>query len=358
MTIWYEVDEEYAEYLTVERGDAFLVAVLPYAMVHSTEKDPTRIVIKQEISEKLYYMLMWYYIPILVKNSKRYSTVVLDAPYTNQKLVGENCVCTGVSGGIDSTYTVLKHIDAPGAFKLTHGLFLDVYANGKASRDIANAKKICKAHNLKFIYMASNLCCDLYREVHAAIVSSFMMSHALCLQKLLSVYYYSSAYAYTETKFKEHAMASYDMLNVQCFSTEKTVFYSTGSEAIRLDKVRYVADFEEPREYLMVCGKPNEDGTHCGKCSKCSRTMLELYAIGALEKFGKVFNVPEFYNNINDHLAYILMKRRKDAFAKEILAEFKRKGIHISARAWCDAFIKWKSHGFKSENPHYYDYLP
>lgn len=358
LTVWYEVDEKYAEFLTVERADAFLVAILPYAMVHSTDDDPIKIIIKQEISEKLYYMLTWYYIPILVKNSKRYSEVVIDAPYTDKRIEGKNCVATGVSGGVDSTYTVLKHLKAPCGYKLTHGLFMADYKKENVLPEMNVAKTMCRLHNLEFIHMTSNLCGDLYREIHSAIIATFLMSHALSLQKLISVYYYSSSYAYTEVTFKEHTMASYDILSIQCLSTEKCAFYSPGLEAIRVEKVKYIANYEEPREYLMVCREPNVEGMHCGKCSKCSRTMLELYAVGALEKFENKFNVKDFYKNINDHLAYVIMKRKKDVYAQAILAELKRKKIRVPIKAWIDAFIKWKKHGFKTQNPHYYDYLP
>lgn len=362
-TIWYEVEKKYEDFLTVERADAFLVAVLPYAMVHSLESDPLEIIIEQEISEKLFYMLTQYYIPILSKNTKRYSWISIQAPYSSQVLTQNKAVATGITGGIDSTYTVLRHLNVTENFKITHGVFCSVGAFGKLygaeeMLQINNAQKVCKAHNLEFICVTSNLCIDLYREVHDAIVSTFMMSHALCLQKLFSVYLYSDAFSFCRTELIESSMPHYDILTVQCLSTENLSFFSSGMEVTRLDKVKYISKFVEPREYLMVCGSPDLNGIHCGKCSKCTRTMLELYAIGELDKFNKVFNIQDFYNNINDHLAYIIMKRKKDAFAKELLAEFKKRGIHITVKAWIDAFIKWAKHGFRSENPHHYDYLP
>ena len=51
----------------------------------------------------------------------------------------------------------------------------------------------------------------------------------------------------------------------------------------RLDKVRIVANWHEGLQNMRVCG-PNWPGENCGRCEKCIRTMLELLALGVLDK--------------------------------------------------------------------------
>ena len=60
--LWYSVDKKYAEYVTTERLDAFLVALLVYAMKMNED-----IHIDGPLSEKLFYNLTKYYINILLK---------------------------------------------------------------------------------------------------------------------------------------------------------------------------------------------------------------------------------------------------------------------------------------------------
>ena len=66
------------------------------------------------------------------------------------------------------------------------------------------------------------------------------------------------------------------------WSTERTAVVHEGMERTRLEKVRYLADQPIVLQTLKVCyGK--DTVSNCGRCDKCLRTMLELYACGALE---------------------------------------------------------------------------
>src|SRR5215217_7177069 len=51
----------------------------------------------------------------------------------------------------------------------------------------------------------------------------------------------------------------------------------------RLDKLRIVAGWDAGLQTIRVCGK-NWPGMNCGKCEKCTRTMLGLLALGVLDK--------------------------------------------------------------------------
>jgi hypothetical protein len=68
------------------------------------------------------------------------------------------------------------------------------------------------------------------------------------------------------------------------YSTERTGILHYG-DASRLQKVERVAQSQPALDTLRVCRYDHlETDRNCGKCEKCLRTMLELHAVGALER--------------------------------------------------------------------------
>mgnify|MGYP003294633432 CR=1 FL=1 len=62
----------------------------------------------------------------------------------------------------------------------------------------------------------------------------------LAMQKLFSIYYFASGTDFNDSHIDEYDTAYYDILNVQCLSTENTTFYLSGMEATRLEKIKYI----------------------------------------------------------------------------------------------------------------------
>lgn len=58
--LWFEIEKEYEKYVCVEKEDAFLIAILPYAI-----KKEMNIKIEGKISSRLSYQLNTYLIPML-----------------------------------------------------------------------------------------------------------------------------------------------------------------------------------------------------------------------------------------------------------------------------------------------------
>ena len=162
--IWYGVEKKYAEFLCWERADAFLLAFLPYAMAFEHD-----IVIDAPVSERLYYQLVNYYIPCLAKFTHYYSAIQIDCTELDSTNFGINAsgVATGFSAGVDSFYSVLKHLDnEEEEYKLTHLTFFKVGATGsfggeKAERvfkhRVNQFKEYATLHNLEFVIVDSNI---------------------------------------------------------------------------------------------------------------------------------------------------------------------------------------------------------
>ncbi|WP_319475411.1 hypothetical protein [Marispirochaeta aestuarii] len=137
LTLWYEVPSEYEEYLCIERADAFIVSLLPLAMIRSSPEQLVRIICKQSISAKLYHQLVNYYIPVLVDSISYYNDIVLEANISESKLFCKGAVGTGVSGGVDSSYTIARYLNNKiSAFRLSHCVYYEMGLYGSFDSDL------------------------------------------------------------------------------------------------------------------------------------------------------------------------------------------------------------------------------
>ena len=71
------------------------------------------------------------------------------------------------------------------------------------------------------------------------------------------------------------------------FSSAELLIHHDGVELSRLDKIRLIADWDLALNNLRVCNKFRQyshDSLNCGRCEKCVRTKLALFALGALDR--------------------------------------------------------------------------
>ncbi|MCJ7713218.1 hypothetical protein MUO66_01990, partial [Candidatus Bathyarchaeota archaeon] len=278
-TLWFEVEREYEECLCTEKIDGFLVALLPFAMMGNLN-----IHSEGAISERLLYQLKTILLPSLSANITEFHSIDIDARIDGKILESKNAVGTALSCGVDSFYTVLKHLDMEmKGFKLTHLTYFNIISHPKwqtygedSSRDFYNArinyiKPAVKELGLKLVTVDSNF--DLfYHDFDIMATFSFRdFGTALALQKLFGKYYWSSGNTFSQFDFSIDDISVFDLLSVQCVSNENTTFYSTGSEVTRLDKTEYISDFAVTQKYLNVCWSNLYNCTN--KCDKCKRTM-------------------------------------------------------------------------------------
>ena len=100
-TIWCEVSRPYRKFLLSERADAFLCALLPFAM--RSGKD---IICKTPVTEHFLHNLNEILIPQLCAHDRRLHRVQITAAGNSSALFFGNEVATGMSCGVDSFYTV------------------------------------------------------------------------------------------------------------------------------------------------------------------------------------------------------------------------------------------------------------
>lgn len=329
---WFSVEPEFAEYLTDDRADAFVVGFLTTAMRLGAD-----IYCDAPITKRLYYQLTTYLIPSMAANMEIYHPISIHAPVTDVPLPCEKAVGTGWTGGVDSMYTLMTHSrpDEPG-MKLTHLLVANVGTlendhNTELLHYMAEKARsgIARELDLSVIAVDSNI--QLLQEEHYLAVAAFRLPAAvLALQKLFGVFLHSGAYEFSRFAFVPENSAYYELLPLSCFETDHTVFYSTGSHVSRIQKLRALSSFPPARKYLHPCIYVQRD--NCGKCGKCVRTMGALYALGKLEDFEAVFDAKAFYQNKTEYLANILAHSSSQHYG-EILAVMKRRGIELPPEA-------------------------
>jgi len=339
-TLWFEVENEYAECFCAERIDGFLVALLPFAMMENLN-----IHSDGYVSEKLLYHLKTILLPSLSANIKEYHPIIVDARCDGRILDSKHGVATGLSCGVDSFYTVLKHLNTEmERFRLTHLTYFNIMNSPywtdllDSSREFSNARikyiqPVVKELGLKLVTVDSNFD-RFYNRHHLLATFTFRyFGTVLALQKLFEKYYWSSADSFAHFSFSIESIATFDLLSVQCVSNENTTFYSTGSEVTRLEKTEYISDFDITYKYLYVCWF---DLYNCGKCDKCRRTMLSLYALGKLDRYGALFDVDYFYQNKNEYLGHMFHKmiaERHHGYYGEIYKCLTQQNIKIPVAA-------------------------
>ena len=332
--LWFAVPIEYKEYLCVERGDAFVVAMLWYAMITGSDIESIA-----PMSEKMVFHITRYLIPALCTDENGYRRIKIMGPTTDQPYQNIGGVGTGMSCGVDSFYTMHEYTkeDTPIKYKLTHLSYFNMGAifhpnrtekkkytlkefydttDRMSEEKRENARLVAEQAGMPLVYVKSNLDSDYYRGAygHTGVYRNCAM--ALSLQGLYSVYYNSSGgwpgyFDLTLTEGSQH----YEALLCQCLSTESLNFILS-DYATRLEKTIAIADDKLAQKYLDVCFCFNS----CGKCSKCIRTLVTLDIIGKVDQFREIFDVDDFKKHKVE--AYYKILKTKDGDAKEDNAVF------------------------------------
>ena len=123
------MDEKWGKYLTPDFSDPFILAVFEFAIESGLD-----IEYEAPMTEDLKYQLETYLIPIFAKKVDYLKEFDLKGDTAPSRINSENVTGTGFSGGVDSFYSVLKHIKSPYDSKRVTHLLLAV--NGAAATGV------------------------------------------------------------------------------------------------------------------------------------------------------------------------------------------------------------------------------
>lgn len=330
-TLYFEVDGKWEKYLTQEVSDAFVLALLEYAMENRCDLH-----FEAPMTEDLKYQLERYLIPAYAKNIDGLYPINLCGEVTSNKIESQNVTGTGFSGGVDSFYTVLSHMNINYKTKgITH-LLLAV--NGAATTGLSEEinkkwfmeetnrfEPVSKELGMEFIGVNSNISLiNKNKRVlkGGSIIPTSGFVHAL--RKLFGTYYWASAYEANIFKFSNIDGGYMETFAVPLVSVNGLRFYHDGCEISRIGKVKYIADNPIVQRNLTVCSQP----VSCGHCPKCLRTMAELNSLKKLELFSEVFNVNEYKKKYTSKLAREFAVDHPP-FTTDIKASMKKNGVRI-----------------------------
>lgn len=340
-TLWFSTTKEYGKYLCHERGDAFLVAMLLYAVNHNED-----ITLEVPVSERLYYTLSRHFTQALTTLFPGSRKVKIICDIASTPLSSENAVGTGLSCGIDSFCTVTEHMDeaCPPNYRLTHLTFFNVGASGDYGGDYArelfhkriDAVKPCADElGLPLVTLDSN--------ISEILDMNFVPSHTyrnvagvLALQKLFSIYYYSSSSPVKQFHFDASAAGNYETYLLDMLSSDNVKFYSTGEIYSRVEKTAIVATNPLSYKYLNVCVAAE---TNCSRCHKCQRTLTALDVLGKLELYNRVFDISDYQERKGKYFGTVMSENTSNHFNEEIYAEMRRTKFSPPTSAYAYALV-------------------
>ncbi|MCR4684773.1 MAG: hypothetical protein K5649_04835 [Lachnospiraceae bacterium] len=329
--LYFKVSDRYEAYLCSQRSNAFVAALLWYALVTGSDIrfiEPLSEKLKQGITENL--------LPALAE--KGFSSINLLGPVTNAPVENAGGIVTGMSCGVDSFYTlhhnpvnylsfysgncILPHTD--------HIPDVDVFFNERErtyAEYLSNAKIIAEHHDIPLVAVSTNMDRDYYRGGYTY---SAMYRHSACTLSLEHLFatYISSSSGHREHNTDVNLLGptqNYEDLLCESLQTE-TFKYMTSDHELRVNKIRAIADDKDFQQYAEVCFNQGVGRKNCGECFGCWKTMIPLDLIGKLDQFGNSFNLEKYYANREKTFADLIrFSKLPEAFsARDTVAQIKK----------------------------------
>lgn len=314
--IWFEVNQEYEKYLVTECVDAYVIGMLNFAM-----RENHSIISQCPITGELLYNINTILIPTLTKYGHSLYRIEVKAPIGNTLVQGQ-AVGTGCSCGVDSLSTIYNHYNTKyPSEKLTHLCINNVGAFGLGYEDFGKektrmeryrkAKEVANLLGMELIETNSNFAEEVPQNHY--LTNTYSSCFAIySMQKLWKKYYYSSVgIDFSEFTVVDNDLedsSHYDLLTLQCFSTEGIRIWTEGGEKTRLEKTLEISNFGIAQKYLHVCtSKPY----NCNICPKCRRTLVTLDLINNLECFREVFDIDYYLNHRVEYYEWLYFQHKE-----------------------------------------------
>lgn len=305
--------KEYHKYAVTDRADAFLWAVLPYAMRHGHDIECV-----QPVTGQFLFNIETQYLPSLTKgdSSFYYPKIKADTIIDPVKSLGK--VATGLSCGVDCLYTTIetyKNKIAPN-LSLTHfcifnngafgGSYGDADRNFTVNQLYEKELALAKELDLPVIELSINLYSLMLRPFDQFVVSA-MGALVLALAKFIGVYHYSSSgydySSFTTSDLNYDDCSHADLLSLSVLSFGSTCFYSAGGAKTRFEKLQAIIDNSITKKHLHSCLNYS---FNCGICTKCKRNLLAIDALGKLDEYYESFDIDSYKKNREANIDYLV----------------------------------------------------
>lgn len=215
----------------------------------------------------------------------------IDSPQPKMRKEAVNAAISGFSGGVDSTFTLLRHAEklvGSGSFDLAdvcmvHGFDVQLEKKEDFNGLVKRTAPLLDSLGVRLHVVET--------DVKTQTMTDWEHSYGAQLASVLHLFS-------SEFHFGLIASADSDFLRPQIpfgsnaildhfFSGSAMQMFHDGAGFSRSDKVRLIAKRPIARSTLKVCYRSSKQDTNCGQCFKCVRTQLIFAANGVrhLEAF-------------------------------------------------------------------------
>jgi hypothetical protein len=280
-SLWLEVVDRDADALHAS-GDPFLIWLSP---VSALRREPMRLempvdrTLLEQVCEIQRVWQLWF-------PECRAVEIVSTAESAPASCEGRNA--SFFTGGVDSFFTVLRHDAGDGTPRserideliFVHGFDVPLANERAAAHVVGSLEAAATMLGKPLTVVRTNLreSCfartDWSRHSHGAGLAG--VAHALGAR--YATVLLGSTASYADLKYwGSHALVD------PMFQSSRLQLLHDGPAFIRVQKTEYIVSSPVARAHLRVCWQ-SDDGTNCGRCNKCHRTMLALESLGVLDQ--------------------------------------------------------------------------
>lgn len=221
------------------------------------------------------------------------------------------------SGGVDSFFTALRHRAEIDYLIFVHGFDISVDDEALSVEALHHAREAAASLGKVLIEVRT----DLRR--YSPIGDDWGMTHgsamafvAHSLSTKLGKVYIPSTYTYKDM----FPWGSHPMTDPLWSGSVELVH--DGADRTRMEKLAYLAAEPVTYRHLRVCWENRNGRFNCCECEKCTRTMIALRVLGALEKF-TTFDRPLRLNRVRYG---IIRDTAQLTFTRQVLAQVRAEG--------------------------------
>jgi hypothetical protein len=279
--LWFKFPERFREIYS-RSFDPFLVAIIFPAM--RTGQD---IVIHGHVSPMLLRNLEEFQSAWSLWDKQRYRRIDIspEGEETNQIAPGSNQAIAAFTGGVDSFFTALRHlnsIELQYPYDIQAGLMISGLDIHPARINEFHRKSQIIGTTLNnlgvvFIPVESNI--YHFRVNWIERVNSYTNSIAAGMMLFKQAFPYglvASTYPYTDLKIPHSSNPVVDHL----LSSDSFKLIHDGASYDRIEKTRIIAPWGAVQKGLRVCWEGDDLSENCCECEKCIRTILGYKSIG------------------------------------------------------------------------------
>ena len=190
---------------------------------------------------------------------------------------------TAFSGGIDSTFTAIRHARAVlgiashklDAVLTVQGFDIDFANNRDFNALVQRTQPLIKTLGLHRHLLRTNIrTCELQNWGHSHGAQIIAALHQFSHEFRYGLIASSRPYRQLINAWGSHAATDY------LLSGDDLEVVHDGAGFLRTEKVRLIASDPVARSTVKVCWEGAEQHRNCGRCAKCIRTRLNFLAIG------------------------------------------------------------------------------